>query len=124
MIPISKELEKFFKENDFDIQSFIEDPEELTESMTFAGAVLSREINEILKVVKSIDSKNNIHKVIFAAGLLEMRNQIKKIQQQNADIQKQNQRDMKEINDKFDKIGEQLKIVENFIQTSKQMIRK
>jgi len=99
---ISNEMRKFFLEFGLNIDQMFEETnldEILTEEVT------DGDIRQIINLVKSIEGSNNAHKILFAAGLLEIRSQITKNHEQIADTKRQLERSFKDVSYQIDNMN-------------------
>ena len=91
---INNKIKKFFEEFDLDFDEIFGEEEALEE---VDEAIYEPSLKTLLAKMNEIQSSNNTHKVLFAAGLLELRMQVKKNQEQTAEIRKQLEKGIKEI---------------------------
>ncbi len=91
---ISNDMRKFFLEFGINIDEIFEETD-LQE--IFKESVSDGDIRQMVNMIKSVENSNNSHKLLFAAGLLEIRSQIKKNQEQTADTKRQIERRFKDI---------------------------
>lgn len=91
---INNKIKDFFKDFDIDIDDIFDEEEMLEE---IDESTYEPSLKNLLDKIGEIQNSNNAHKVLFAAGLFELRMQVKKIQEQEAETRKQLERGIKDI---------------------------
>lgn len=99
-------IEDLCNKYDFDYSLFTEQEELFTEDYS---VILDKNISELIKLIKSLDSKDNLQKTVLVTAILEIRSQIKKTQIQNSDIQRQNEKNTRSIEQKIEKLEDDIK---------------
>ena len=91
---INSKIKKFFEDFDIHVDEIFNE-EEVLEDLN--EATYEPDLKALLAKMNDIQSSNNAHKILFAAGLLELRVQVKKNQEQVAETRRQLERGIRDI---------------------------
>ncbi len=97
---ITDEIKTLYETYGIDPKDLIED-EDFDNLILEAQTATSGEVRQVLNAISQLKKSNDVHKILFGAVTLEIRSQVKKIQQQVADLQKDEQKQTKELKDRI-----------------------